>query len=174
MKRAPRKTSAQATERKRLPSLSDWVSANNPSADKEYGKGWWDTIEFLYDLLSGLPRCDARVIGTFRMKTPPPIEELLMPVVRLRLPTARVVLKREFPPLPPDWTVSVACNARGAILPCGLFDPKAAVPAPDLAVLPAAWRFGTFVKNRRRFCCQIEDDSRVFTLLWILSHGMKL
>ncbi len=173
MKRPSRKTFPAKKRGKRPQSLHEWVAANNPSEDKEYGKGWWDTIEFLYDLLSVFPRSDARVIETFVMQTPPPVEELLMPVVRLRLPTARVVLKREFPPLPPDWTVSVACSAAGAILPCGLFDRNAAVPASDLAVFPVAWRFGTYAKNRSRFCCQIDDEYRMFTLLWILGHGMR-
>jgi len=28
--------------------LYEWVSKNNPPPERQYGKGWWDTIEFYY------------------------------------------------------------------------------------------------------------------------------
>ena len=70
--------------------LYEWVSKNNPSSEKEYDKGWWDTIEFYYRLADTFPDCNASVISTYTIQTPPPCEALLLPTVQLHLPTAKV------------------------------------------------------------------------------------
>jgi len=69
--------------------LYEWVSKNNPAPEKQYDKGWWDTIEFYYRLADTFPDCNASVISTYTIETPPPCEELLLPTVQLQLPTAK-------------------------------------------------------------------------------------
>jgi len=155
----------------RILPLYEWVNKNNPAPEKQYGKVWWDTIEFYYRLADTFPDCNASVISTYAIETPPPCEELLLPTVQLQLPTAKVVLQHDFALLAPYWTLAVKRQSDVAMDGFGLFDPPGIVPDKNLQRLPKAWRFRPMAKNPQRFCCQVEDEFHVFTFLWILSHG---
>ena len=158
----------------RILPLYEWVSKNNPAPEKLYDKGWWDTIEFYYRLADTFPDCNARVISTYTIETPPPCEELLLPTVQLQLPKAKVVLQHDFAPLAPYWTLAVKRQSHAAIDGFGLFDPPVIVPDKNLHRLPKAWRFRPMAKNPQQFCCQVDDEFHVFTFLWILSHARNL
>ncbi len=76
--------------------LGHWVNDNNPPAHLQYGKGWWDYVETLRRLVGKFEITHADVVATYSMRTPPPEEELCMPVVRLRTATAELVVKYDF------------------------------------------------------------------------------
>ena len=160
--------------KKRTLPLYEWVSKNNPPPQKQYDKGWWDTIEFYYRLADTFPECMPSVISTYIIQTPPPCEELLLPTVQLHFPVAKVVLQHDFAPLAPFWTLAVKRQTSAAMDVFGLFEPSAIVPDKNLHRLPKAWRFRQMAGNPQRFCCQVDDEFHVFTFLWILSHGKKL
>jgi hypothetical protein len=151
--------------------LYEWVNKYNPPPEKQYDKGWWDTIEFYYRLKDEFPKSKPVVIGTYVIETPPPCEELVLPTVRLQLSAATVVLHHDFAPLAPYWTLAAKRQTRTAIDSFGLFEPSATVPDENFQRLPNAWRFPPMAKNPQRFCCQVGDEFHVFTFLWILNHG---
>ncbi|PYJ83000.1 MAG: hypothetical protein DME22_16820 [Verrucomicrobia bacterium] len=155
----------------RILPLYEWVSKNNPAPEKQYDKGWWDTIEFYYRLADTFPDCNASVISTYAIQTPPPCEELLLPTVLLHLPAAAVVLQHDFAPLPPFWTLAIERQTSSPIDVFGLFEPGAITPNRNLARLPNTWRFQPMAKDPKRFCCQVGDEFHVLTFLWILSRG---
>ncbi len=64
--------------------FEQWVSDNNPDHNLSYSKGWWDTVEFILFLKDQLEIEDVSVVGTFTLRTPPPTEELLSPIVCLK------------------------------------------------------------------------------------------
>jgi hypothetical protein len=65
-----------------LDGLDVWGCVHNPGPSVSYGKGWWDSIEFMQMLRDhhGLEAVD--VPATYLMETPPPCATLLMPVDR--------------------------------------------------------------------------------------------
>lgn len=73
-----------------------WVNENNPSEEKNFRKGWWDHIEDIRRLsyLTGPGRIE--VIGELLITTPPPQEELLLPVVRLIYPGFSIEIAIDF------------------------------------------------------------------------------
>src|SRR5438132_13614966 len=91
----------------RILPLYEWVSKNNPAPDKQFDKGWWDTIEFYYRLADTFRDCNASVISTYAIQTPPPCEELLLPTILLHLPAAAVVLLLYFSPLSSFWPFAI-------------------------------------------------------------------
>src|SRR5437763_888242 len=76
--------------------LYQWVNDNNPRDDAQYGKDWWDYIDFLYrlDELDGPNQ--TTVVSTYHMTTPPPSEVLFMPVARLETEHAVFVMRERF------------------------------------------------------------------------------
>lgn len=77
-----------------------WVNDNNPAAHLEYGKGWWDYIGMLRRLASKFEIEGLEVVGTYLMRTPPPEEELLMPVVKLTERSVELIVKYDFGTFP--------------------------------------------------------------------------
>ena len=75
-----------------------WVNDNNPDERLEYRKGWWDYIEIIRRLAGkfDIKSHDIQVVSTYQMKTPPPCEELLMPVLRLQTPEVQLTIKYDF------------------------------------------------------------------------------
>ena len=158
----------------RNPTLYEWVSKNNPPPEKEYGKGWWDTIEFYYRLADAFPKSEPVVVSTYVIQTPPPCEDLKLPTLQLRLPAAKVVLQHDFAPLAPYWTLAVKRETSTPTDVFGLFEPSETVPDKNLHRLPNTWRFGPMARNPQQFCCQVDDEFHVFTFLWILGHAMNM
>ena len=143
-----------------------WIGRHNPPAGKQYAKGWWDSAE-LVRVLCPDSRC-RRVIGQFLMRTPPPAETLVMPVVALRLKGAKVVLKNNFGWWPNEW---LACIQTERPLPCyGLFDPNAVVRQADWVGIPRPWRLGPHAKSPHDFSCYISDAAGLIILIWLLEH----
>lgn len=72
-----------------------WVNDHNPAENLSYGKGWWDYIEIIRRLAGkfDIEDRDIQVVSTYLMKTPPPCEELLMPVLRLNTPNIQFTIK---------------------------------------------------------------------------------
>ncbi len=77
-----------------------WVGANNIPERFEYGKGWWDYVELIRRFNCKFDLSDVRVIGDYKVSTPPPEEELPMPAVALIGRGVTVALKvgRRYPP----------------------------------------------------------------------------
>lgn len=87
-----------------------WVNDNNPDPSLSYGKGWWDAVEFFLFLKEQLDVEDMSVIATFTLTTPPPTEELLSPIVRLRTDDFTAYLKEDFGEPLIWWTMSLQAH----------------------------------------------------------------
>lgn len=148
-------------------SFYKWVSKNNPPDEKQYGKGWWDTIEFIYKIAKTEPR----VISTFVMETPPPTETLLIPIVLLKFDDFEIVLKSNFGWFPNEWLISVK---RKDNKPIALFDLVTPIDKPKyFSRVPKAWQFGHLNANSQKFSGMVRTEDELFALIWILEKSSK-
>lgn len=63
--------------------FDQWVNDNNPPIEKNFGKGFWDYVEYVRRLAYLTNACEISVIGRSSIRTPPPCEQMTLPVVRL-------------------------------------------------------------------------------------------
>jgi len=142
-----------------------WVNDNNPPPHLEYGKGWWDYIVTLQRLAGKFEIDHVDVVGTYVMETPPPREELLMPVVRFRTATVELVVKYDFGTFPEVWTVSTKITKGHIPSTFGLFD--GGLRLETVAGFDAAWIYPPYSESPDRFSCQLADewDLAAFTRL---------
>jgi len=82
----------------------------------QYGKGWWDYIELIRRLMYKFGAEEAHVVATYPMRTPPPEEDLLMPVVQFEVGSTEFIVKYDFGVYPERWMVSVK-NAISVVRP---------------------------------------------------------
>jgi hypothetical protein len=150
-----------------------WIAANPIPENYEYGKGWWDYVEFIQRFAEKFEINDVRVIGRYIIETPPPEESLPMPAVALYGQGALVGLKWDFGKMrmwPLEWTVSVQRRApyRGPTF--GLFDPALDLRADRVDGLTPGWVFGPYQRDTAEFTCELEDEWDVATLLRFVFH----
>lgn len=148
-----------------------WVSDNNPDDNLSYQKGWWDYIEFIRLLSYKFDFNEINVISTYSMKTPPPTEQLLMPVIHMSHPKYSFILKIEFAPLPPYWTISVKREIDNKFDVVGLFDIQKDFSNEDIPGFKREWIYPSYLKNPRQFTCQVEDEWDVYTLVRLVIHN---
>jgi len=96
--------------------LDRWVNDNNPDEQLQYGKGWWDYIGLIRRLMYKFGAEEAHVVATYPMGTPPPEEDLLMPVVQFEVGSTEFIVKYDFGVYPERWMVSVK-NAISVVRP---------------------------------------------------------
>jgi hypothetical protein len=136
--------------------LDQWVNDNNPPAHLEYGKGWWDYIEILRRIAWKFNVDHIDVVGTYVVNTPPPEEELEMPVVRLRTPTVELFVKYDFGAFPEEWTVSARMSQTHPRSTFGLFDSSRRLDT--LAGFDPSWVYPPYAESPGRFSCELEDE----------------
>ena len=151
-------------------SLYQWVNDNNPPEERQYGKGWWDHVEFLFHLDEVYGRNKTTVVSTYHMTTPPPKEVLLMPIVRLETGAATVIMKYRFDLIiEPKWTVSVIRDGVQPVALYGLIDEQETVsPVGGFAT---EWMFPSYATSPSRFTARIEDDWQLYAFAWIVAHS---
>lgn len=76
--------------------IDRWVNDNNPDEQLQYRKGWWDYIELIRRLMGKFETQEAQVVAIYIMSTPPPQEELLMPVVKFAVGSTEYIVKYDF------------------------------------------------------------------------------
>lgn len=140
--------------------FNQWVNDHNPDENLSYRKGWWDYIEIIRRLASkfDIEDRDIQVVATYRMKTLPPSEELLMPVLRLNTPKIQFTIKYDFGVYPEAWTVSVKSDIGPATVTLGLFDPDRDLRTKAIAGFEQEWIHGPYSENRRQFICDVQDE----------------
>jgi hypothetical protein len=149
-----------------------WVCDNQPGADAQFGKGWWDGVEFIrYLQLQGqFPVEKVTIIGDFDMETPPPTEILRMPIFLLRLPELEVCLKNDFSVLEPYWSASVVIHDNRVFEPFGLLAPLDRWKRDLRETFPEGWRFPAHFAGSRKFSCGISNEHALFALFWLMTH----
>ena len=148
-------------------SFFKWVNDHNPAEEKQYGKGWWDTVEFIYKIAKTEPK----VVGTFIMDTPPPTEKLLVPIVVAKFDDFEIMLKCNFGWFPNEWLVSVNRKHNS---PIALFDLITPVDRPKyFSRVPKTWRFSPFSQNSQKFTGMVRTADELYALIWILEHSSK-
>lgn len=176
---APEPPEAAATAARYNPwpaqeALNRWISEHNPEPGLNYAKGWWDVAAFYQKLAERLQVELAAVAGEYRIATPPPCEELLLPLVRLERKNTIVHLKTEFAACGDAWRLSIERpqGPPGAdpLALLGLFDPAATGLTPFLSALPPELELGPYGDNPLRFTCSVYDEWAVFALLQALWH----
>ena len=152
--------------------LLKWVSENNPSTDLSYGKGWWDCIEFFYRLEEVYrDTVDITVIATFVMNTPPPTEQLLMPVFRLHHPEADFILRLDFSTMiGPNWVASVERQRQNRTPLYGLIDEEKSLYPDSISGFEPSWVYPCYLHNPSRFTCELDNEWKLYTFLWVLTH----
>lgn len=151
--------------------LFDWINDNNPPEGLEYRKGFWDYVEFIQRLMEKHEIEKAEVLGTYLMKTPPPVEELLMPVVRIAVRSTSFVVKYDFGAWPESWTISVSRKLPYAGCTFGLFDERADLRLKSVPGFQAKWLYPPFCENPAQFTCELRDEWDVATVFRLMSYG---
>ncbi len=145
-----------------------WVTENNVPERFEYGKGWWDYVELIRRYADKFDISDARVVGHYVVRTPPPEEDLPMPAVGLTKAGILVALKRDFGAAcrwPREWTVSVRRRSPYLGPTFNLFDPAFDLRRERVDGLGPELVFGPYRENPAEFSCELVDEWDVATLL---------
>ena len=139
-------------------SFDQWVSENNPPVRLSYGKGWWDYIEILRRLADKFEIAAMDVIGTYVMKTPPPEERLLMPVVGMKTADLELIIKYDFGVFPERWTISVNGDSLKVGSTFGLFDENADLRRETIPGFEPEWLYPRYRESPSRFSCLLHDE----------------
>jgi len=142
-----------------------WINDNNPDPSLEYGKGWWDYLEFLKLMIDKHDADRVEVLGTYEIETPPPCERLTLPVVRLRIGSTSFTLRHDFGAYPDAYIVSVERRTDYRERCFRLFDPDLDLRTSGVAGFRPEWVFPPFRQDRRRFTCRLHDEWDVHVLL---------
>ena len=150
-----------------------WVGENNIPSHFEYGKGWWDYVELIRRFASKFDVEDARVVGHYVVRTPPPEEQLPMPAVALARRDVMVALKYDFGATarwPKEWIVSIRRPTpyRGPLF--GLFDQDVDLRKVRVDGLAPDLIFGSYRQNQSEFSCELDDEWDVATVLRLIFH----
>lgn len=144
-----------------------WVNDNNPDEQLQYRKGWWDYIELIRRLMWKFDAQAAQVVATYVMGTPPPQEELLMPVVGFSVGLTDYIAKYNFGVFPERWTVSIR-NATSRVRPIlGLFDDQKDLRGNAIDGFENQWIQGSYRGDPTCFTCEVSDE-------WDLSALVRL
>lgn len=169
---APYGITWEETERMKVPIDFDrWVNNNNPDEQLQYRKGWWDYIELIRRLMWKFETREAQVVATYVMGTPPPQEELLMPVVRFAVGSTQYIVKYDFGVYPERWTVSIS-NATSTVRPIlGLFDDQQDLRGNVIAGFESKWIHGAYCSDPTHFSCEIHDEWDLAALVRLSRSG---
>jgi hypothetical protein len=153
--------------------FNHWVNNNNPAEHLEYRKGWWNYIEIIRRLAGkfDIEYRDIQVVSTYLMKTPPPYEELMMPVLRLQTPDVQLTIKYDFGVCSEAWTVSVKFSIGVASTVLGLFDPGRDLRTKIVAGFEKEWIHGPHGENPAEFSCEVQDEWDVACLFRLVFVG---
>lgn len=151
--------------------FDQWVHENNPNPKLTYGKGWWDFIGVLRALAEKLEIHDVSVVATFVLHTPPPAEELTMPVVRLVSPHCRVFLKEDFGQFNAPWTISVERLTSRPISHLDLFLAKDSLTPRCLRGLEPDRVFPPYSQSAASFSARVADAYDVYAVLRLLTSA---
>lgn len=148
-----------------------WVGANQPSLELEYSNAFLNYVEFIQTIQRKFNISDVRVVGHHVIRTPPPEENLPMPVALFVARGTEVALRMDFGAdqrFPFEWTLSVkrATPYRGPTFK--LFDPNVDLRGKHMQGLEPHYAFGPYSANQAEFSCDVTDEWDVMMLLRLL------
>ena len=132
-----------------------------------YGKGWWDYVEILRCLSDKFEIAELEVVGTYVMKTPPPQEELLMPVVKLKMDSVELIVKYDFGVFPAKWTISVKGSRSTIGSTFGLFE-NVDLRQRTITGFASDWVYPPYSESPSRFSCELDDEWDVAAFIWLV------
>ncbi len=147
-----------------------WVNDNNPPVNLEYGKGWWDYIEILQRLIDKFTVEKSEVVGTYIMKTPPPQEELLMPVVKLKMENVELIIKYDFGIFPERWTISAKSSHTNVGPTFGLFNPNTDFRLKKVTGFEPEWVYPPHYESPTQFTCELQDEWDLAAFIRLISN----
>lgn len=147
-----------------------WVNDNNPPVHLEYVKGWWDYVEILQRLMDKFAIQESQVVGTYIMKTPPPQEELLMPVVKLKMKNVELIVKYDFGTFPETWTISAKSSNAHVGPTLGLFNPNPDLRLKTVSGFEPAWVYPPYCESPTRFSCELRDEWDLAAFIRLVSN----
>ena len=150
---------------KRVP-LDAWVNDNSPARSAEYASGYWQFVEFSRRLAFKFEAQAIFAVGTHRVFTPPPKEELVVPIVCLEFDQASVVLEHDFAEWPDEWRIGVKLTRPYQSETLNLFDPTVSAGRDGDAIEELG--FPAFSTNQRGFSCRLRDEWDVATFVRLL------
>lgn len=145
-----------------------WVNDNNPSEDLSYRKGWWDFVEYIYKLSNLLKPKKVSTIATYMLNTPPPCENIEMPIVLMEFDTASFVLKLDFSRiLGNEWEVCVIRQSNVKIENIEpFFTHNSEVNIRDkFKGIPSEYVSGDYNASQGQFSCCVSDEMDVYAII---------
>lgn len=150
-----------------------WVNDNNPNHSLSYGKGWWDTVEFFFLLKEQLQIEDMNVVATFILRTPPPTEELLSPIVRLRTDDFIAFLKEDFGDPLIWWTMSLSIHRDIKQLDLSPFLIQGMPKNRALEGFSPDWLYGPYKQGTQAFTSRLANNYDVYGVLRQISRSPR-
>lgn len=150
-----------------------WVNDNNPDHSLSYGKGWWDTIEFFFFLKEELQIEDMNVVATFTLRTPPPTEELLSPIVRLRTDDFVAYLKEDFGEPLIWWTMSLKVHRDIKQLDLSPFLIQGEAKNRALEGFSPNWLNGPYEPGSQAFTSRLANNYDIYGVLRQISRSPR-
>lgn len=154
--------------------LNRWIHENNPPASCHWSRGFWDYCHFLRRLMAKYEVQTADVVGTYLEQTPPPTEELLMPVVRILFPGALVVVQFSFARVPETWTISMVTAEPYRQPTYGLFDEDVDVRRIGAPGFPEDMFYPPLRASPGRWTCQVHDEWDLAMLVQLVLHRPQI
>jgi hypothetical protein len=153
-----------------------WVASNNPHPKLSYGKGWWDFVEIIRRLTEKLEITDISTVGTFVLRTPPPQEELISPIVKLTTPKFNAYLKQDFGEIWACWTVSIERSDSSHSSLLGTFLSDKPITERTREGFEDGWLFPPFGPHSTSFTSRLEDELDLYAVHHLLhkSSGEQL
>ena len=145
--------------------FEQWVNDNNPDHNLSYSKGWWDTVEFIYFLKEQLEIEDVSVVGTFTLRTPPPTEELLSPIVCLKTEDFTAFLKEDFGDPLVWWTMSLHAHRDLGTLDLSPFLSHHKPQENHLGDFSPSWVHPSYQPSAQSFTARLEHNYDVYGVL---------
>lgn len=142
-----------------------WVNENNPDTSLSYGKGWWDHVEDIRRLAERIEALHIAVISTYIMVTPPPQEELCMPITSLCAKHCRFILKENFGSPFPYWVISVENPHGRQIEHLEVFLTSEHVTQKHLVGFHKAWIYPSYQESSQKFTCLVDTIWDVYGVL---------
>lgn len=157
--------------------LQEWFEKNTPGEDLIYKNGLWTQVQIVRDVIPSIlarsyeeyigVRQQLHVISTHRSKS------VLLPVFELNWNGYRFIMRYNFY----DWKVSVRTPVRDlAGIDAdfmNLFKLDERINLVYCEGFKEDWVYGPYSEDKRKFTCEISDNSKLFTFFWILKYNVS-
>jgi hypothetical protein len=169
-----------------MKTLIEWITENNVdsiSSKKNYSKGWWDYIDIIR-ILEGKFNFQPFVVSSYNITTPPPSEELTLPLVLCRFDNfdAYIMENFSYSGFYDTWLVSIKTISDKNLDISNFINPiildrkdyKEGFIESSISDFKSQGIFyHNFIKNEKEFTGTVESEYDLYALLKKIKSDLK-